>query len=107
MEIINLLIEQATKHGLGIVLAILISVVFIYVLRRMLNGFEKDKDIYNKFMSEKDAQVNNHLTHIAGSLIKLDERLNGHDKNTIFWSEKIVDEIRNQTEWLKENKETL
>lgn len=105
-------VEQANKHGLGLLLAVVITLLFIYVLRRILKNIETDRIMYKEqaendrlmykeqnnndremfvaMLNSKDTTINNHLDHV-------NKALNDNTLTVKMTSEEVVRAIKHQT----------
>lgn len=45
--------ELATRHGLGIVLAVMLGLLFVLIIRRLLKSFEESRITYDKIIANQ------------------------------------------------------
>ncbi len=98
--------EGASKWGLGIVLAILMFMVFFFMIRRTMTSIDKEREdhkegvkaereMFLKILDAKDVTMNSHLVHLSetvdGSSTKfevcMDKIINSIDGNSKLFVE--------------------
>lgn len=103
IEVWEKLSEIAAKNGLGIALSIAIIIVFFFLLKRVLEQHDKERERYAAMIDKKDAQLDNHMDHLTGAIITLSGDLKTHDQRTVDGCQRIVEAIQNQTQILKDD----
>lgn len=63
--------EAATRHGLGIVLAVMLGLLFVLVVRRMLKSQEADRATYREIIDDQRELING----FKSDMFKLTEKL--------------------------------
>lgn len=67
----NLLVEYASKFGLGVVLSIIIVLIFKRFINRVMDSFSEERANYLALINKKDETVNNHIEHLTQAVSDL------------------------------------
>jgi hypothetical protein len=98
MEVLYKVLEQ---HGIGVAIAVGVSLVAWFLLRHIINNHKDDRNAWREAIAVQQNLTTNHLTHLNVVTEGMCKLLQQHDISSQRNSDCIVRAIATQTDLLK------